>query len=308
MILLIQLQKSLVYSLLILFFAFAPKFVFGQELNCNVKINYEQVNVSADVFEKMELAITEFINSQRWTNDVFKPEERINCNIFININSANGTSSFESTMSIQASRPIYGTSYESSFFNFFDKNVGFTYQEDQPLYFVENAFTSNLTSVLAFYSYVILGHDYDTFSKMGGTRLYDKANETNSYAQQSPYPKGWNVDDKNSRNEMIQDLTNTQFASYRNGLYLYHKTSMDNFQKNPGAVRANILKILEDQNKIFDVKQNSMLLRIFYMSKSIELVNIFSKANSVDKAKFLKLVGRLDPSNLTKYEKINKTN
>ena len=107
---------------------------------------------------------------------------------------------------------------------------------------------------------------------------------------------------------MIQDLTNTQFASYRNGLYLYHKTSMDNFQKNPGAVRANILKILEDQNKIFDVKQNSMLLRIFYMSKSIELVNIFSKANSVDKAKFLKLVGRLDPSNLTKYEKINKTN
>ncbi len=280
----------------------------AQELNCEVQINYQQISsINQDVFEKMQTAIWEFVNNQRWTNDQYKPEEKIVCNIFINLNEAISTTTFTATVSVQASRPIYGTSYETTILNFVDKNVIFEYQEDQPLYYVQNSYTSSLASLMGYYSYLILGFDYESFSKNGGSKYFDLANEITSYAQQAPeqFQKGWNVDAKNSRYELIQDLTNTQFSSFRDYLYVYHRIGMDQLEANPAAMRQKTLFILEKHRQIFQIKQQSMLLRIFFMSKSQELINIFSKGNSVEKQKFLKLVGEMDASNLTKYEKVN---
>ena len=307
MILLKLLQKKIIASFLVLTSTFCSNILLAQELNCTVSLNYEQVNnVNQSVFETMENAIREFINNQRWTNDEFKIEEKINVNILINISSAPSQTSFKSTISIQANRPIFESTYETVLFNFIDKNGDFVYQPDQPLYFVENSYTSNLTSMLAFYAYIILGHDYDSFSDLGGSKYYEKAQEIASYAQQATgIGSGWNRDDKRSRFEMIQDLTNNQFVSYRKNVYLYNRLSLDIFTKEPNKVRTNILKILDDHNKIFDVNPNSLLLRIFFMSKVQELINIFSKATPTEKQTFLKLVEKLDPSNLNRYQKIN---
>ncbi len=283
--------------------------VLAQELNCTVQINYQQVtSVNADVFEKMQTAMWEFVNNQRWTKDQFKPEEKIDCQFFFNIDEALSNTQFKATVSVQATRPVYGTSYETTILNFIDKNVIFEYQEDQPMFFVENAYTSNLTSVLAFYSYLVIGFDYETFSKRGGEKYFDKANEISSYAQQAPppYKTGWSTESKNSRYELIQDLTNTQFSPFRSYLYTYHRMGLDSFDQNQVKMRADVLKSLNEFRTIFQIKQQSMLLRIFFMSKMQELINIFSKATSTEKQKFLKFVEEMDSGNLSRYQKINK--
>jgi len=150
----------------------------GQELNCQVLVNSDRAQTTEKrVFTDMEIAFAQFLNERKWTNDVFQPEEKINCNILITIESQNSITSFNATVQIQSARPIFDTNYETILLNFADREWQFQYTESLPLFFNENAFNSNLTSMLAFYAYIILGLDYDSFSKLGGGSIYAQSLE-----------------------------------------------------------------------------------------------------------------------------------
>jgi hypothetical protein len=219
----------------------------AQELRCNVMIDTKQLVGSVtekQVFLDMEKAISSFMNNQRWTNDKYLPDERINCNLIIRITSMPSIKSFIGTAQIQSSRPVYGTDYESVLLNFVDREWQFEYAPAQPMDFNENTFTNNLTSMLSFYAYVIIGLDNDSFSKLGGNAYLQKALVIANTAQQGATngEKGWKANEDNrNRYWLIENLMSPQMLSLREGIYTYHRQALDNFITSPEQSRTQVL-------------------------------------------------------------------
>lgn len=279
--------------------------VAAQELNCNVVVNADQIQTSErGVFEDMQTSISQFMSTRKWTNDVFSAEERINCNIIITIDKMPSIGSFNATVQVQSARPIYNTNYESILFNFADREWEFEYVESQPLEFNENTFISNLTSMLAFYAYVIIGLDYDSFGELAGTAYFQKARDIANNAQNSNR-QGWDSFG-NTRNRywLIENLTNQQMNPVREGLFTYHRQALDIFEQNADNSRAKVLEVLREINKIKDRYPNSILLISFMDAKSDELVNIFSDGTLQVKREAFDLLTKLDPTKTDKFNKI----
>lgn len=277
----------------------------AQEFDCNLTVNIDQVgSKEVQIFEQMQQDLFEFVNTQRWTDDVVSPEERIKCDIIVNITKISGQSNFTADIMIQSSRPVYGVDYDSPLFNYVDKNVSFEYQQGQPLFFTPNTFNSNLTSVMAFYIYIILGYDYDSFAKNGGTIYFDKANDVMLNAVQSG-DKAWTADSKNrSRYNLISQLMNPQYSAIREGNYKYHRLALDNFSKDQVGGRTKISQVLNSLKRIFNINPNSPVLSSFFESKSIEITNIYKKASVNEKQAILKILRQVDAINMDKYNKI----
>jgi hypothetical protein len=283
----------------------------GQELRCNVVVDASQIQETNQVAEKqifqdMQKSITEFMNTNRWTNDKFTPEERINCNLLITINKVPAIGSFEATVQIQSSRPIYGSSYESILFSFVDRNWHFQYVQSQPLTFNENIFTNNLTSLLGFYAYVIVGLDYDSFGRLGGSTYFQKAlNLANTAGQDNSSGPGWKAfEDTKNRYALVENLNNQQLQPFREGLYSYHRQGMDALLTNPDQARAQILGVLNSIKQVIQVKPNAVLINAFFDTKSTELTNIFSEGAPQDKTQAYNLLVALDPTKTDRYKKI----
>ena len=279
----------------------------AQELNCNVVVNADQIQTTERaVFKDMQTAISQFMSTRKWTKDEFAPEERINCNIIITLNDNQNSTlgNYTATVQIQSARPVYNTNYESILLNFADREWEFEYLASQPMDYSDNNYINNLTSMLAYYAYIIIGLDYDSFGKLDGTPYFQKARDIVNNAQNANR-QGWDSRG-NLRNRywLIDNLTNQQMTPIREGLYTYHRQALDIFDQNAESSRTKVLEVLRDINKVKTRYPNSILLISFMDAKADELVNIFSDGNLQVKREAFDLLVQLDPTKSDKFSKI----
>lgn len=281
---------------------------YAQELRCNVIVNDQQVQTQErQIITGMREAISQFMNTKEWTTDKYREFERIKCNILITLGGDSDVSQgkYTATVQIQSSRPVYGTDYESPLLTFFDRNFSFEYQPSQPLIFTENAYTTNLTAMLAYYAYVMLALDYDSFANQGGNPFLQRILNILNNSQQANYP-GWNSSDTRNRYWLSENLNNPQFLAYREGLYQYHRLAMDVFGKNPEEARKKIIEVLQKLKQVNQTRPASVTINAFFDSKADELVNIFSEGNPVVIKQAVDLLVLIDPTNASKYRSLIK--
>ncbi|MFT6867059.1 MAG: hypothetical protein ACJA08_001898 [Cyclobacteriaceae bacterium] len=286
----------------------ASFFASAQELNCRVIINAQQIQTQERrIFDEMETSFTQFINDRKWTDDDFKLEERINCNIILTLDpneTQPGSGRFGASVQILASRPVYGTDYQTVIFNFADRDWLFEYQLSQPLQFNIQSFTNNITSLLAYYVYTIIGIDYDTFSELGGTRYFQTANQIVSNAQSSNYVGWTQFNSVRNRYWLNENLINTSFEPLRRALYNYHIEGLDIFENKPEEARANVLKGLTKIQTTNKSRPRSILTISFLDAKSEEIAQIFSKANPAEKKQAYDILRNIDPARTEVFKKI----
>lgn len=282
----------------------------GQELNCNFSINTTTISgTNRQVFTAMEEAIRDFLNNTVWTNNVFEAHERIECNILLDIKSESNATDFKAILQVQARRPVYNSSYNTVLFNYKDEDVEFTYQEGDPIELSENTFISNLSSLLSFYAYLIIGLDFDSFSPNGGTPYFKIAEKITNTAQSSNYT-GWKAsDDSRSRKNrywLVENLLDNDYKPLRDFSYKYHRTGLDAMESSIEGGKSQIfqsIEILEDFN---NNRPDPFigLMKVVIDSKAEEIVNIYSEASEDQKSKVLKIMTKIDPAGGRKYDKL----
>lgn len=279
--------------------------VFSQEILCNVQVNSSQIQTSdKKIYQTMQTSIYEFLNNTQWTNTVVKNEERIECTMLISIQERVSNDEFKATIQIQSTRPIFGTSYKSTMFNYIDKNFRFKYLEYQSLEFSETTHLSSITSVLAFYVNIILGLDYDSFSDQGGMEYFVKAQNIVNNCQNTA-ESGWRAfeSDKN-RYWIAHDFLESRYGTIHDVLYRYHRLGLDKLGEEPDDARFEITESLEELRKIYRENPNAFLLKLFFDSKSAEITNIYSEAYPNEQARIIKTLVEIDPSNSSLYQAI----
>ncbi len=276
----------------------------AQELNCVVKVNYQQIQgTETRVFEAMEKDIYNFMNNTKWTKDVFSNEERIECSIFITLGTRN-QNQYDATIQVSSRRPVYNSSYYSTLLNHLDEDFSFMYSEFAPLEFNKNSHITNLTSVLAFYAYIIIGLDYDSFSQKGGNPYLDQALKIVNNAQ-SEISEGWKAFQSDRNRYWLANALNDNFYDpLRDCYYTYHMQGLDMMQQNPDQGRKNIVSALNGLNKIHQARPSSFIMKVFFNAKVDEVVNIFSEGTPQEKNQMSVLCTTLDPGNSQKYDKI----
>jgi hypothetical protein len=299
-------------NLIIVFFSIITTAVSAQELNCTVQVLSQQVQGTENrVFQTLETGIFEFMNNTKWTSDAFTMDERIECSIMINVTDRISNDEFRATISIQSRRPVYKTSYNSVMLNYSDNDFTFRYLEYQPLEFSINAYNSNLTSVLAYYAYMIIGLDYDSYALQGGTPHFQKAQTVVANAQGTGGNEeaGWkaHLSIKN-RYWYVENMTNLTFEPIRSANYIIHRKALDKMTENMEDARKEVIDALEALKTVHKIKPTSYNMQVFFNAKADEMVNIFSKAMPSDKQKAVQILSEIDPGNLNKYQKILTSN
>lgn len=277
----------------------------AQELNCTVKVLSPAIQgTERSVFETLETAVKEFMNNTRWTNDNYKQDEKIECNITINVTKRISVDEFEANIIVQSRRPVYKSSYNTNLINYQDNDFTFKYTPFQPFEFNENTFINNLTSTLGYYAFIFIGLDYDTFSPEGGTPYYQKAQTIVNNAQNVP-DKGWKAfEGSKNRYWLAENLANANFKGVRSCLYNYHRMGLDMMTNDVEIARKNIADALEGLLKVHNMQMGSFLMQVFFLAKADEVVNIFSIATPELKSKLVPVLNTIDPGNVTKYEKL----
>jgi hypothetical protein len=296
----------MIKRILLISFLFASLASQAQELNCTVSINATIVQTTERaVFRDMKTAIEQFMNSRKWTNDSYKNYEKINCNMLITIMSMPSVGNFEASVQIQSARPVYNTNYSTLLFNFADRDWQFEYVESLPLEYNDNTYTTNLTSMLALYAYMIIGVDYDSFSELGGSPYFQRALQVVNNAQQSNRPGWQSMQNNRSRYWIVENYNNPQMTDLRKALYSYHRLGLDTFDKDPDKSREVILKGLKDIKKVRDINPTAVIIVSFFDAKGKELANIFSSGNIQIRREAYDVIKAIDPSsNRANYEKI----
>src|SRR5690554_4542668 len=290
-------------------FVFQINLLSAQQLNFTVTINSDRANTQErDVFENMKTSFEQFLNGRNWIEDEFSPQERIKGNLMITINEMPSVGLFNATVQIQTVRPVYGSNYESLLFNFADRNWIFEYVESQTLEFNRFSFVDNISSLLAFYAYVALGIDYDSFSRRGGDSLFEIANNIVSNAQKSPRP-GWsqNPSDRRSRYWLSDDLYGSQaMVPVRDAYYVYHRLEMDLLTVRPEEAYRNILEALQLVAEANSAKPNSISVIAFMDAKSDEVSKILKSDPMEIRSEAVEVLLQVDPNNARKYNDILK--
>lgn len=281
----------------------------AQELKCTVKVNSQQIQGSDKrVYETLQTAVFEFLNNTKWTKDVYTNDERIECSFLINITERPSTDQFSATLQVQFSRPVYKSSYNSVLLNYRDKDFQFKYLEYQSLEFSENQNLSNLTSVLAYYAYLAIGMDYDSFAPEGGTVYLQKAQTIVNNAQNAN-ETGWKAFESNkNRYWLVFNMLDQVFSPLRECTYKYHRLGLDIMNNDKDGGRATIAESLSLIQKTNADRPNSFNMKLFFDSKADELVNIFSQGSSAEKTKVVNILNEVDGANSSKYQKILSSN
>ncbi len=268
----------------------------AQEFNARVAINAEQTgNPNLQVFKTLERSLTEFINNTKWTSVDYRTEERIDCSFFVTISNYDNDA-FSATIQVQASRPVYGSNYNTTIFNVNDKQFNFNYLEFQPLNYNPNSFESNLISVVAFYLYTILAVDADTFELNSGTKYYQEAKNIVGNAQGSN-TLGWNAQDgTQSRFRLNDDLLSGTYDGYRTAMYTYHREGLDTMYNNVKKGKETITQAMESLQELHNVRPNSYIMRVFFDAKAAEISNILSGGPSVNIAETVQILNRIAPT------------
>lgn len=293
------------YIYIFIFFVFG-KIAISQELNCQVSVVSPQIQGTTEkqIFDQLQKAIFEFMNNTKWTKDNFTTPERIDCSILINVVQKLSADDYRATIQIQSRRPIYKSSYFSPTVNYIDENFIFKYQQFQQLDFNLNTYSNNITSTLAYYAYIILANDYDTYSNLGGTEYFQKAQLIVSNAQSSE-STGWKSYESNkNRYWIVENALQPVFQPIRECMYKYHRLGLDIMNEKADDGRKEILKSTELLLGVYKNRPASFIMELFFNAKSDELVNIFSKGFPDEKAKIVETLTTVDPANSTKYFKI----
>ena len=292
---------------LIFLFVFVLSFVNvkGQELNCLVNVNFNQVQGSnTQVFKTLQTSLTEFINQTKWTNREVKPEERINCAMNIIVTSRKDNT-FEATLQIQSTRPVFGTTYETPVLNLKDNDFNFKYNEFDPLFYNKNSFDSNLISTIVFYAYVILGVDADTFKLKGGESYLKEAQNVMLQAQQSGLSSWQNVVGKQNRFLLIDNLLSSKLAAYRTAMYNYHRKGLDEFSTNKNRAKQAVEDAVISMESLYNKTVSNYLIRLFFDAKADEIVNTYSDGPTTrNKNKLVQTVRKISPVNNSKWKEI----
>jgi len=285
----------------------------SQELNCNVQVSAQKIQGSnRQVFQSMQKDIYEFMNNTIWTDNVYSYSERVDCNILINLTDQLSADEFNGTIQIQLSRPVFNTTYNTTLLNFIDNSFQFQYIEFQPLEFNPNGQNSNLISVLAYYAYIILGIDNDSFASEGGTQYFQIAEKIVTNSQNAPEP-GWKpYDGSRNRNRywLVKNILDKEYEGVRKFIYEYDINGLDLLESKISEARTNIVESLKLIQDLYRKKPDPFLyfMQVIVDSKSDELVNIFTDAFPEEKSRIIQILTEIDPANNSKYQKINGTN
>jgi hypothetical protein len=294
----------------ILFGTLLPR-LYSQELQANVAVIANRIPSTVDhkQFQTLQTALYNFINGRQWSNESFKGNEKIVCNFLINISSKTDANTFQATLTVQAGRPVYNSSYTSPLINFQDENYTFRYVEFQTLDFNENRvqgsepYAANLTAEIAYYVYMILGLDFDTFSLRGGDPYFQKALNIVNNAPEAQNINGWKpFDGVRNRYWLVENLTNSKYTLVHDAYYSYFRSGLDQLYDKEDDARTAILNALNMLNTVNTETPNTMILQFWFQGKSTELDKIFQKSPPDEKARALDLLTRLDISNLNKYK------
>ena len=281
----------------------------GQEVRCNVQIVSQQIQgTNKQVFQTLQNAIYEFMNNRVWTNHVYSSEERIECSLMFNIREQLSADEFKGTLQVQARRPVFNTNYNTTTFNFVDNDIHFRYVEFSPLEFDLHSHTSNLTSILAFYAYYILGLDYDTFSLFGGTPYFNNAEKIVMNAQNAP-EAGWKpMDDlaHKSRYWIVKDMLDAEYEPVREFNYRYHRLGLDVMDEEVAEGRAEITSSLELLQEVYRKRPDPYmyLLRLIFDAKADEMVNVYTESFPEERNRAHNILTEVDKTNSKKYEAI----
>jgi hypothetical protein len=269
-------MKKKIASLVFILLCFSYH-AYSQELNCNITINSDQVQgTNKSVFNTLQKSVSEFVNNRKWTEMSFLTNERIECTMTIIVKSVEGDN-FTAEIQVQSRRPVYNSNYNTTLFNFKDNDFTFTYKEFEPLEWNESTISSNLTAVLAYYAYIIIGYDMDSFSRLGGTPFFQAAENIVNSAQGSNLP-GWKAfESSRNRYALVNNLTDEAFKNFRNFFYEYHRLGLDEMSNNPVNARARIaqgIPVLRETNR---ARPSAIVISTFLDAKSDELIIYFLK-------------------------------
>ena len=296
---------------LLLVLAFMVKISAAQELKANVTVVSNQVgnNVNQNVFRTLQTALNTFINTRKWTSDTYAPNERIECNFLLNLQPTGDLNVYNASLTIQAARPVFNTSYLSPIINFKDDNIIFKYVEFQQLEFNENrvsgsdALVSNLTAVIAYYANMVLAFDYASFSPRGGDPYFAKAQNIVNNAPDGRGISGWKAfDGVRNRYWLVENMMNSRYTIMHDVYYNYYRLGMDKLYDDENSARAEVMNVLNLLSNFINDNPNKMISQFFFQGKATEMIKIFSKAPQQDKARASEILQRLDITNANKYK------
>ncbi|MFI5193711.1 MAG: DUF4835 family protein [Chitinophagales bacterium] len=301
-------QRILVWFI---FFALGAGQVRSQELQANVTVLTNRIGSGVDkrIFQTLQTALYDFLNSRKWTNETFANGEKIACNFLLNLSGSQDNNTYSATLTVQAGRPIFNSSYQSPLINFMDESVSFRYIQFQSLDFNDNRVqgtdpvAANLTAIFAYYVYTILGLDFDSFGLRGGDPYFQKALNIVNNAPEGSSIAGWKpFDGVRNRYWLIENLTNTKYNPLHDAIYNYYRQGLDKMYDHENDARQSMLSALISLNDINTEFPNIMFMQFFFQGKGTEISNVFKKGTPDEKSRALDLLTRLDISNLNRYK------
>lgn len=288
-----------------------PVVLHAQELNARVTVLYNQISTTVDrrVFQTLQTQLQDLLNKRKWTSDDYSSQEKIRCNFLLNLTSSVEANTYKATLTVQAARPVYNSSYQAAIMNHQDNDVVFRYQEFQPIEFNENRvqgtdpLASNLTAIFAYYVYMILGIDHDSFAPRGGDPYFQKANAIVNAAPDGRLITGWRpFDSQRNRYWLAENMLNSRYALIHDAYYAYYRNCLDHLYEDENVARQELLNSLNLLYTLKDDSPNIMAFQFFFQGKSDEVINILKKATPAERARAVELLQKIDPTNLQSYK------
>ncbi|MEO9965012.1 MAG: DUF4835 family protein [Reichenbachiella sp.] len=298
-------KKSIPNFLILACLTFACFPAFGQELNCQVRVNSIQIeSTERRVFQEMEVEFAKFLNDRKWADERFENNERITCGINITLESQPSLGNFAATVQVIVARPVYNSSYEAVLLNFADRDFNFEYTESQPLDFQPTSFISNITSMLGYYAYMMLGYDYDSFEPLSGQKYYEAAWAVVNNAQQSGYG-GWDqFNSIRNRYWLAENSIDQTMEPLREAMYEYHIKGLDLMSENPDEARTNILEALKKVQAANKAKPRSILVIAFMDAKLDEIIGVYSNGDLAQRREVFNILKSIDPARTDEFQEI----
>lgn len=298
-------------AIFILFCLLFINIVNAQELNARVTVNSSRIgtSVNKNTFQSLQTALNTFLNTRKWTVDNFLPNEKIDCNFLLNLQPTNDANVYSASLSIQAGRPIFNSSYLSPLINFQDADVIFKYVDFQQLEFNENrvsgtdGLVSNLTAIFAYYANMVIAFDYDSYSQRGGIPYFQKAQNIVNNAPEARGISGWKAfDGTRNRYWLVENMQNSRYAIMHDIYYNYYRKAGDKLYEDENMARVEMLNVLNQLSSFNADNINTMINQFFFQGKANELIKIFSKASPQDKSRASELLQKIDITNAARYK------
>lgn len=305
-----MIHKLLTIISLLTLLAFRP--ALAQELLADVKVSTQNVTISdPTLINQMQNDMQSMLNTRAWTDETYRPDERIKFKMFVGITEIPTNGTYKATMRLVSTRPIYGTGYETNVVSFVDRDFVFNYSPQQPLDFSRNSFVSNLSSLLGFYAYIVIGIDHDTYSRLGGSPYYDLARNIVNYSANqtttNEQDAGWKDAGSRNRYWILNNLTDPQLEAFRTGLYGYYRQGMDLFIEKPDDARTAVMTALTGVQKAAITRPGTVFARAFFDAKAEEIANIFrTSTDQSQKQQLVSMLTEVDPTNSAKYQTVLK--